>query len=157
MNVRFSAVGLTVAVAVLSFASLLCALEPASENDKILVGKVSQGGMYEVEASKVAQQKATAPDVIDLAVMEVHDHTLVNNGLKKVAAQENIPVSDTLNASFQQRLEALQSKSGAEFEAAYLTDMEQIHAMDEKLFAKEATDRISNFPPKQEATRISFK
>jgi putative membrane protein len=113
--------------------------------------------MYEVEASKVAQQKGSAPDVIDLAVMEVHDHTLVNNGLKKVATEENIQVSDKLNATFQQRLQTLQSKSGAEFEAAYLTDMEEIHAMDEKLFAKEATDGSATFQPFARQTDLVVK
>ena len=32
-----------------------------------------------------------------LAVMEVHDHTLVNNGLKTVAALENIAIASTLS------------------------------------------------------------
>jgi putative membrane protein len=155
MFIRYAASSL--AVFALSLAAIPQASTAALEADKVFVGKVSQGGMYEVEASKLAQQKATAPDVVDLAVMEVHDHTLVNNGLKKVAAQENIPVSDTLNSTFQQRLQTLQGESGAEFEAAYLTDMEQIHAMDEKLFAQEATNGSPNFQPFARQTDLIVK
>jgi putative membrane protein len=154
---RMRSIALSIAVFALSPSALPQSANPALEADKLFVGKVSQGGMYEVEASKLAQQKATAPDVIDLAVMEVHDHTLVNNGLVKVAAEENIPIASALNTAFQQRLQALQSKSGAEFEAAYLADMEQIHAMDEKLFAKEAIDGSENFQPFARQTDLIVK
>jgi putative membrane protein len=133
------------AVLALSLASLIQAANPGLENDKAFVAKVSQGGMYEVEASKYAETAATAPDVQDIAVMEVHDHTLVNDALKKLAALEKIPVDSTLNATFKQRLDSLKSKSGPEFEAAYISDMEQIHDTDQRLFAKEATDGSENF------------
>jgi hypothetical protein len=101
--------------------------------------------MYEVEASKVAGQKATAPDVKDLAVMEVHDHSLVNRELKKIATEKGIPVSPALNATFRQRLEKLNSVSGPEFDAAYIADMEEIHDNDQKLFAKEAMEGSDKF------------
>ena len=53
------------------------AIATASETDRAFVAKVSQGGTYEVEASRYAETKAVAQDVKDLAVTEVHDHTLV--------------------------------------------------------------------------------
>jgi putative membrane protein len=142
---RFGITASIVAVAVLSFVSLLYALNPASDADKDFVGKVSQGGMYEVDASKLAEQKATAPDTKDLAVTEVHDHTLVNSQLKKIATGAGITVSPALNATFRQRLEKLKVNSGAEFDAAYIADMKEIHDKDEKLFAKEASEGSDNF------------
>jgi len=133
-----------VAVAVLgtSFASA-----PAAENtpDAVFVGLVSQGGMYEVEASKLAVIRATAPDVKDLAVTEVHDHEGVNSGLKKLAAAAGIPVAAELNTLFQARLAKLKGASTADFDAAYIEDMKQIHDKDEKLFAKEATEGTGGF------------
>ena len=117
----------------------------ASETDKTFVGKVSQGGMYEVEASKVASQKATAQDVKDLAITEVHDHALVNGELKKIASTDGIVVAPHLNATFQQRLDKLKNTSGQEFDSAYASDMAQIHDMDEKLFAQEAVDGSGQF------------
>lgn len=144
MKTRFGVLS-SVAIAVFCFASLLYALEPASEADKVFVGNVSQGGMYEVEASKLAEQKASAPDVRDLAVMEVHDHTLVNAELKKIAMEKGVLVSSTLSATFRQRLVKLKSNSGSEFDAAYVADMKEIHDKDEKLFAKEATEGSDNF------------
>ena len=142
---RFTLVGSSAAVVALSLASVLYALEPASDVDKAFVGKVSQGGMYEVEASKVAEERASSPDVKDLSITEVHDHSLVNHELKRIATLKGIPVSATLNAEFQQRLEKLKSVSGPAFEAAYITDMQAIHDKDEKLFAAEATEGSDAF------------
>ena len=142
---RFTLVGSSAAVVALSLASVLYALEPASDVDKAFVGKVSQGGMYEVEASKIAEERASSPDVKDLSITEVHDHSLVNHELKRIATLKGIPVSATLNAEFQQRLEKLKSVSGPAFEAAYITDMQAIHDKDEKLFAAEATEGSDAF------------
>ncbi|MGI4792186.1 MAG: DUF4142 domain-containing protein [Janthinobacterium lividum] len=118
---------------------------PASSADKTFVGKVSQGGMYEVVASQYAEQKAIAPNVKDLAIAEVHDHQGVNSRLKAIAAQTDIPVVATLSSEFQQRLAALKSVPSGQFDAAYIADMQKIHAKDEKLFAQEAIDGSSNF------------
>jgi putative membrane protein len=144
MNMRLPVAG-SLVLAALSLPSVLYPLVPASDADKVFVGKVSQGGMYEVEASRLAEQKAVAPDVKDLAATEVHDHTLVNRELKKIATQEGIPVAAALNATFQQRLEKLKSVSGSEFDSAYIADMQDIHDKDEKLFAQEAADGSDAF------------
>lgn len=93
----------------------------------------------------MAEQKAMAPDVKDIAVMEVHDHELVNRELKRIASANGIAVAAKLDASFQQRLDKLKSASGGDFDAAYISDMEEIHDNDEKLFAKEATEGSDAF------------
>lgn len=118
---------------------------PASTVDKVFAAKVSQGGLYEVMASKVAEQKATAQDVRDLAITEVHDHELVNHQLRSIAISGGIDLPLPLNDTFQQRLQKLQALSGPAFDEAYISDMAQIHDMDEKLFAKEAIEGSSKF------------
>jgi putative membrane protein len=127
------------------FAPSLSAADIASPTDTAFVGKVSQGGMYEVEASKIAAQRATAQDVKDLAVMDIHDHDLVNRELRKIAVSEGIDLPLHLNAAFQHRLAQLKSNSGTAFDAAYINDMAQIHDMDERLFAREAVEGSSDF------------
>jgi putative membrane protein len=116
-----------------------------SSTDSVFVGKVSQGGMYEVEASKLAERRAKTPDVRDLAITEVHDHEGVNARLKKLADAAGIPVAAELNQMLQQRLAKLTSASAADFDKAYIEDMKQIHDMDEKLFAQEAVDGTQGF------------
>jgi putative membrane protein len=117
----------------------------ASDIDTAFVAKVSQGGMYEVEASKLAEERATTPDVKDVAHTEVHDHNLVNQNLKKLADAAGIPVAKDLNEEFKARLEKLKSASAGDFDAAYIDDMKQIHDNDEKLFAKEAQGGSEDF------------
>lgn len=117
----------------------------APEADKVFVGKVSQGGMYEVEASKLAVEHATAADVKDLATAEVHDHEGVNARLKKIASAAGIIVLTELNTEFKERLEKLKSTPADKFDAAYIEDMKAIHDKDEKLFAKEAEEGTEAF------------
>jgi putative membrane protein len=144
MKAPLTVVNTFVFALVLVSAHSLLAATPASDADKAFVGKVSQG-MYEVEASKAAEQKAVAQDVKDVASSEVHDHELVNAKLKKIATAHGILVAAQLNAQFQQRLEKLKSNSGPAFDAAYIADMQQIHDKDEKLFAQEAMDGSADF------------
>jgi putative membrane protein len=127
------------ATAILAVPALLAATT-ASSTDQAFVGKVSQGGAYEVAASKVAVERATAPDVKDLALSEVHDHEGVGARLKKIAMETGVPVAPQLNEEFSQRLAKLKATSNADFDAAYIADMEQIHDKDQKLFAQEAMD-----------------
>ena len=133
------------------------AAEPASAADRTFVAKVSQGGAYEVEASKVAEMRASAPDIKDLAVTEVHDHEGVNRELKRIAAATGIPVAPQLNAEFQARLAKLKAVPAADFDAAYVADMKAIHDGDEKLFAAEAQDGSSNFKSFAHATDLIVK
>jgi putative membrane protein len=112
----------------------------ASSVDQAFVAKVSQGGAYEVAASKLAAERAAAPDVRDLALAEIHDHDGVNARLHKIATETSVTISPEPNAEFQQRLAKLRAVPAADFDAAYVADMEQIHDGDEKLFAQEAND-----------------
>ncbi len=128
---------LAVAALVITPAILAATATPA---DRAFVAKVSQGGAYEVAASKVAAERATAPDIKDLALTEIHDHDGVNERLHKIAAETGVSIAPNLNAQFQQRLAKLRAVSSADFDAAYIADMEQIHDGDEKLFAQEAKD-----------------
>lgn len=118
---------------------------PATETDQTFVAKVSQGGAYEVAASKFAVQHATMPDVKDQAFTEVHDHTLVGDELKRISASAGIQIAPQLNPEFSARLAKLKAAVGPGFDAAYIDDMKSIHDNDEKLFAQEATDGSEAF------------
>ena len=121
------------------------AADPASAVDKAFVGKVSQGGMYEVEASKVAVDRATSANVKDQAIAEVHDHEGVGSQLKQIASETGVDVAGSLNAEFGARLEKLKATSGPGFDRAYIADMKLIHAKDEQLFAREAIEGSSAY------------
>ncbi|MCJ2073397.1 DUF4142 domain-containing protein [Methylobacterium sp. J-030] len=109
-----------------------------SDEDKAFVAKVSQGGMYEVELGKLAEEKGARQDIKDQGNTEVHDHGLVGDKLKSIATGAGLPFPDTLNTEFQGRLDRMKGLSGAAFDSAYVKDMKAIHDADGAAFAKEA-------------------
>lgn len=133
----------TLAGAVFTFGLIASAVSFAdtpslSKGDQAFVAKVSQGGMFEVAASKVAEDKAGAQDVKDQANTEVHDHELVGSKLKSIASSNGDDFSTDLNAGFAARVAKLNALSGKAFDDAYIAEMKTIHAQDGAAFAQEA-------------------
>jgi putative membrane protein len=110
----------------------------ATTQDRSFVAMVGQGGMFEVQAGKLAETRASAIDVHDFAVSEVHDHIGVGDRLKAISSHEGVSVPESLNPEFQDKLDHLQSLSGAAFDSAYMLEMATLHAKDGAAFAKEA-------------------
>lgn len=131
-----SALGAAGAALVLSTSAF--AANTLSAGDQAFVAKVSQGGMFEVEASKVAVDKAEAQAIKDMANTEVHDHEGVGAKLKKVASDNGDDFPTDLNADFTHRIDKLKSLSGKAFDMAYAAEMKRIHALDGAAFMKEA-------------------
>lgn len=110
----------------------------ASQADRDFVAKVSQGGMYEVEAGKVAAARATTPVVKNFGLLESHDHEGVGANLKAAANATGVTFASTLNPEFSARLAKLKAVPTAQFDAFYIGDMKAIHNKDEGLFVQEA-------------------
>ena len=123
-----------------AMSNLAWAAETASEADRAFVAKVSQGGLYEVEAGRVAATKAQAPAARDFGALESHDHESVNAGLKHIAGMTGVMITPGLNAEFTARLNKLKAVPAAQFDAYYVEDMKQIHNKDEGLFVQESQD-----------------
>jgi putative membrane protein len=111
-----------------------------SDQDKAFFAKVSQGGMYEVELGKLAQDKAVAQDVKDSGNTEMHDHMQVGDKLKAIVEANGMQFPSSLNAEFQARLDKMSALPADHFDAAYLDDMKKIHVADGAAFKKEATE-----------------
>ena len=140
MDVRKTAVvfGSALALSLGGAPVVQAAGSPMSEADKAFVGKVSQGGMYEVELGKVAEKQGATQDIRDQGNTEVHDHTLVGDKLKGIVTGAGMEFPSKLNPEFQARLDKISALSGAKFDVAYIEDMKKIHAADGAAFAKEA-------------------
>ena len=126
-------------------AATLSAAPAATDTDKTFVAKVSQGGAYEVMASRFALTHAHAQDVLDLATAEVHDHTLVGAKLKRISAAAGVPIAPAPTAEFADRFARLKEATGQNFDQVYLEDMKSIHDKDEALFAQESRDGSGAF------------
>jgi putative membrane protein len=114
------------------------AADPVSSADRAFVAMVSQGGMFEVKAGQLGAEQGHAQDIRDQGNTEAHDHQGVGERLKAISTEAGITFSDTLNPQFQKQLDDLKALSGTAFDAAYLRDMEAIHAKDGAAFATEA-------------------
>ena len=141
MNLRHFTV-LTGSVAALVFLSAVSAraADPFSDADKAFVAKVSQGGMYEVELGKLAETRAVTQDLKDQANTEDHDHQLVGGKLKAILEKNGMTFPTALNAEFQARLDKMGALPAEKFDAAYVEDMQKIHAADGAAFKKEAVE-----------------
>jgi putative membrane protein len=135
LNARLRVAAITVSLAC---GTALLAASPASQTDRDFVAKVSQGGLYEVEAGRVAAMHGSTPFVKNFGVLESHDHEGVNSALKQIAGATGVAIKPGLNAEFSQRLAKLKAVPAAQFDSFYLDDMKQIHNKDEGLFAQEA-------------------
>ncbi|HEY9533644.1 MAG TPA: DUF4142 domain-containing protein [Mucilaginibacter sp.] len=87
----------------------------------------ANGGMTEVELSKLAAAKAINADVKAFANMMITDHGKANEELKGIAATKNITLPDSVNADSKSAIEDLSNKSGADFDKAYVDKMVSDH------------------------------
>jgi putative membrane protein len=93
------------------------------EDDAKFAVDAANGGMTEVELSKLAQTKSTNAKVKEFADAMVADHGKANDELKAIAATKNITLPDSLSADSKSAWNDLSKKSGAEFDKAYVDKM----------------------------------
>lgn len=100
--------------------------------------KAAEGGMAEVELSKIAQTKAQNAEVKKFAQMMVTDHTKANGELKSLAGKKNVTLPTELNSTHKSAMEKLNSLSGTDFDKAYVDAMVTDHDDAVNLFQVEA-------------------
>lgn len=112
--------------------------------DGTFMTKAAGGGIYEVEVSKLAAEKASSADVKKYAAMLVEHHTAANNELKALAAAKNVDLPSEMPADKKAKMADLAKMSGESFDKAYVQKVGiDDHETDIKLFekaAKGATD-----------------
>ncbi len=118
--------------------SSAAAMATAGPND--FVTKAAGGGMMEVELGKTAQKNAAGKEVKEYGKMMETDHTKANNELKKIAANKNISLPDALPREHAMHVSDMQSKTGNDFDKAYIKMMVEDHNKVIEMFRKAATD-----------------
>jgi len=105
--------------------------------------KAANGGMMEVEAGKLALEKAVNPRVKRFGEMMIKDHSEANNKLKGIAAERNVALPDSLGNDAKDEIAKLMKKSGKDFDKAYVDMMVDDHEKDVSEFRK-AADNLSD-------------
>lgn len=110
----------------------------ASFQDKDFLKKASQGSNFEIKAGQLAQQKSTSDDVKQFGSQMVADHQKLNQQMAPLAAQAGVTPSTGLSKKDQKTYDTLATKSGADFDSAYIAAMAKAHNEDLNAFKKEA-------------------
>ena len=129
----------------------------ASNADAKRMKQLAQDNLAEIEAGKLAADKAQDPQVKQFAQRMVDDHTKLLDDLKKVADAKNVDLPTTPDAKHQKLMKKLQSASGEKFDREYMKAMVKDHREALKLVqrtAKSAKDPDLKTSAQQAAPEI---
>jgi putative membrane protein len=93
--------------------------EPNAQ-DRLFCQLVGAGGMAEVDAGRLAEQKASNAAVKDFARRMVQDHSRANEQLAALARAAKVPLPDALDPDHQAQRAELDKLSGGAFDLAYV-------------------------------------
>ena len=110
-----------------------------SAGDRRFVEKAASGGMAEVQAAQLAEQKSQDPKVKAFAQQMITDHTAANQQLTTIAQQKGLTVPASLDAKDQKEIDKLQSLSGPKFDRIYMKGQQRDHEAMLKLLQHEAS------------------
>ena len=119
-------------------AALACGSALAAGADSGFVQKAAMGGIAEVDAGKLAQDKGSSDAVKQFGAKMVADHGKANDELKSIASGKSIDVPADTDAKHKKAKASLEAKSGAAFDSAYKAQMVADHKETIALFQKEA-------------------
>ncbi len=115
------------------------AMAADSTPDTSFYENAAQGGMAEVELSKLAVEKGTAASVKEYAAMMVKDHTAANKKLMALAAKKQVKLPTSPSMMQKASKTKLNMMSGDSFDKSYIKTMVSDHKDTIELFQKEAT------------------
>jgi putative membrane protein len=118
----------------LALGCAMAVLSPAmfgqSSDDKAFVKHAAEGGWAEIEMGKLAEQKASSPEVKQFGPRMVVDHTKLNEDMKPVAMKMGVSVPTSPSVAEKAKYEELKMKSGPAFDKAYMKAMVEDHQKD---------------------------
>ena len=109
-----------------------------SAADKKFVMKAASGGMAEVQAAQLAQQKSQDSGVKDFAAKMITDHTAANTQLTTLAGQKGVTVPTALADKDQAEIDKLTKLDGKKFDKMYMKGQVKDHKEMLTLLQKEA-------------------
>jgi putative membrane protein len=98
-----------------------------SHDTGAFVDNLVQGNTYEIQAGKIAEQKAKAPDVKAFAKMMVTDHTALGNEAQPVIAKSGKTPPTDLDQRRKGLLDNLKAASAADFDKTYIDQQVAAH------------------------------
>ena len=119
--------------------SALSASAALSSADREFAMKAASGGLAEVQAAQLAEQRATSPQIKQFAQRMITDHTTANTELQQIAKQANISLPAQPTGKDAAEGQKLRGVTGTAFDQAYAQGQLQDHRETVELFQKEAS------------------
>jgi len=98
--------------------------------DQMWTREAAMGGMFEVQLSQLAVQKATSPEIKQFAQKLIDDHTKANQQLMQVAQSKKIDLPSQLDDMHKEKLAKFQKKEGQNFDKCYINHVTAEHVHD---------------------------
>jgi putative membrane protein len=111
----------------------------ASNPDAAFFKSAAEGGISEVEAGKLAQDKGGSQKVKDFGAMMVSDHSAANEKLKSLAASKDVSLPSSSSVAQMAGKAKLEVLSGDTFDKSYIKGQLKAHRQTIALFKKEST------------------
>lgn len=105
--------------------------------DQKFADSAAIGGLYEVEAGRIAE-KSSNPQVKQFGLRMVHDHSAANAKLKQIVTVEGGTLPQRLHQEHQHQLDQLRSLRGNQFAQTYMQNMVKDHDTDAQEFGQAA-------------------
>jgi len=107
-----------------------------ARGDLSFISDAAQGGMAEVALGKLAQQRASDPQVKRFGEQMAQDHGKANEQLMALAAAKGVTPPAAPSRAQERDAQRLAKLSGAEFDRAYMEHMVDDHKKDVSAFRK---------------------
>ena len=112
-------------------------------NGVTFIKTIHEGGLVEIDASKIAKKNSTNADVTAFADMMITDHTAMGADVDSLAAHKFVIVRDTVDYDHKTILDSLSKKTGAAFDKAYMALMVSGHKDAAELFEIKKTSNYT--------------
>lgn len=132
---KISAIALTIC----GLAVSLGASAQVSKKDQEFMTKAAAGGLYEVQAGNLAQEKGHSAGVKSFGAMLLKDHSAANEELKALAGRKGVTLPAAVPADKKKRLDKIAQAKNFDKEFVDEVGVDD-HKDDIKLFEKASTD-----------------
>jgi putative membrane protein len=112
------------------------------ENTSAFLIKAADGGMAEVQAGKLGEEKATHNQVKKFAALMVEDHTAANNEIKALASKLNISLPQAPSEENMKKTADMGGKTAKDFDKDFMDMMVSDHKKTIDLFKDASDDNI---------------
>jgi putative membrane protein len=119
-----------------AISSLQAAEQAEAVSTEDFVEEASAKGIAEIEAAKLALEKARSEEVKGFAQMMIDDHQRANQELKELAKRKQLEVSDDAELMSKAKAIVLEMRDQDSFDKAYMNNQVTAHRQTIELFKR---------------------